>query len=79
MYVILVYDINLDEKEGSRVLTKVYKICKKYLNYIQNSVFEGELLESQIKNLNLINILEVQRIVLFYLKVEIKDGLTKNL
>jgi len=51
VYVILVYDINLDEKEGSRVLTKVYKICKKYLNYIQNSVFEGELLESQIINL----------------------------
>lgn len=51
MYVILVYDINLDEKEGSRVLTKVYKICKKYLNLIQNSVFEGELLESQVINL----------------------------
>ena len=51
MYVILVYDINLDEKDGSRVLTKVHKICKKYLNHIQNSVFEGELLESQIINL----------------------------
>lgn len=51
MYVILVYDINLDEKEGSRVLTKIYKICKKNLNHIQNSVFEGELLESQIINL----------------------------
>lgn len=51
VYVILVYDINLDEKNGSRVLTKVYKICKKYLNHIQNSVFEGELLESQIINL----------------------------
>ena len=51
VYVILVYDINLDEKEGSRVLTKVYNICKKYLNHIQNSVFEGELLESQIINL----------------------------
>ena len=51
VYVILVYDINLDEKEGSRVLTKVYKIFKKYLNHIQNSVFEGELLESQIINL----------------------------
>ena len=51
VYVILVYDINLDEKEGSRVLTMVYKIFKKYLNHIQNSVFEGELLESQIINL----------------------------
>lgn len=47
MYVILVYDINLDEAEGQRVLRNVFKICKKYLSHIQNSVFEGELLESQ--------------------------------
>ncbi len=47
MYVILVYDINLDDKEGNRVLRNVFKICKKYLVHIQNSVFEGELLESQ--------------------------------
>lgn len=48
MYVILVYDINLEEKEGQKVLRNVYKICKKYLVHIQNSVFEGELLESQL-------------------------------
>lgn len=48
MYVILVYDINLEEKEGQRVLRKVFKTCKKYLVHIQNSVFEGELLESQV-------------------------------
>ena len=47
MYVILVYDINLDDKEGNRVLRNVFKTCKKYLVHIQNSVFEGELLESQ--------------------------------
>lgn len=47
MYVILVYDINLDDKEGNRVLRNVFKICKKYLVHIQNSVFEGDLLESQ--------------------------------
>ncbi|MBO5348788.1 MAG: CRISPR-associated endonuclease Cas2 [Clostridia bacterium] len=47
MYVILVYDINLEKKEGQRVLRKVFKTCKKYLTHIQNSVFEGELLESQ--------------------------------
>ena len=29
MYVILVYDINLEEKEGQKVLRNVYKICKK--------------------------------------------------
>ena len=48
MYVILVYDINLENTEGQKVLRKVFKICKKYLVHIQNSVFEGELLESQV-------------------------------
>lgn len=48
MYVILVYDINLEKKEGQRVLRRCFKICKKYLTHIQNSVFEGELLESQL-------------------------------
>ena len=51
MYVILVYDINLEEKEGQKVLRNVYKTCKKYLIHIQNSVFEGELLESQMLKL----------------------------
>lgn len=51
MYVILVYDINLEQKQGQKVLRNVYKICKKYLVHIQNSVFEGELLESQLMKL----------------------------
>lgn len=51
MYVILVYDINLEDIEGQRVLRRVFKICKKYLVHIQNSVFEGELLESQAMKL----------------------------
>ncbi len=50
MYVILVYDICGDDG-GQRVLNKTFKICKKYLNHIQNSVFEGELSEPQIINL----------------------------
>lgn len=51
MYVILVYDI-CGDKGGERVLNKVFKICKKYLTHIQNSVFEGELSEVQIMKLN---------------------------
>ena len=47
MYVILVYDINLEEKQGNKVLRNVFKTCKKYLVHVQNSTFEGELLESQ--------------------------------
>lgn len=50
MYVILVYDIKGDEG-GQKVLAKTFKICKKYLSHIQNSVFEGELSEAQIMKL----------------------------
>ena len=51
MYVILVYDIQLDVK-GKRVLRRVFKICKKYLHHIQNSVFEGEITKAQIEMLH---------------------------
>lgn len=50
MYLLLVYDIVMDEI-GKKVLPKVYKICKKYLIHIQNSVFEGELTPSQVEKL----------------------------
>ena len=45
MYVILVYDIN--EKRVGKML----KLCRKYLNWIQNSVFEGEITEVKEKEL----------------------------
>lgn len=51
MYIILVYDINLESNEGHRVLRNSFKTCKKYLHHIQNSTFEGELLESQLLKL----------------------------
>lgn len=50
MYVILVYDIKLDVA-GPRVLRNIFKICKKYLTHVQNSVFEGELSVSSLKKL----------------------------
>ncbi len=52
MYVILVYDISLDDNDGNRVLRNVFKICKKYLVHIQNSVFEGEISETQLLKLS---------------------------
>ncbi len=45
MYVILVYDI------GEKRVGKMLKLCRRYLNWIQNSVFEGELTEVQLKQL----------------------------
>ena len=50
LYVVLVYDIKTDEG-GPKVLNKTFKICKRYLNHIQNSVFEGELSNTQILKL----------------------------
>ncbi len=45
MFVILVYDVN--EKRVAKAL----KTCRKYLYWVQNSVFEGELSESNYKKL----------------------------
>ena len=45
MYMILVYDC------GERRVGKMLKLCRKYLNWIQNSVFEGEITEVKLKEL----------------------------
>jgi CRISPR-associated protein Cas2 len=45
MYVIAVYDI------GEKRVGKMLKLCRRYLNWIQNSVFEGEI--SEVKLLEL--------------------------
>jgi CRISPR-associated protein Cas2 len=45
MYIILVYDV------GIKRCGKMLKLCRKYLNWIQNSVFEGEI--SEVKLLEL--------------------------
>ncbi len=45
MYVILVYDI------GEKRVGKMLKLCRKYLNWVQNSVFEGEITEVKLKEL----------------------------
>lgn len=45
MYVILVYDIS--EKRVGKML----RLCRQYLNWIQNSVFEGEITEVKLKEL----------------------------
>ncbi len=53
MYVILVYDVSVSINNGHRNLNKIFKICKKYLSHIQNSVFEGEISESNLKKLKM--------------------------
>jgi len=45
MYVILVYDIK--QQRVGRML----KLCRRYLHWIQNSVFEGEISEVKLAEL----------------------------
>jgi CRISPR-associated protein Cas2 len=47
MYVIVVYDVSV-----SRV-NKVCQFLRRYLNWVQNSVFEGELTESELKKVEI--------------------------
>ena len=45
MYVIVVYDV------GEKRVGKMLKLCRQYLCWVQNSVFEGELSEVKLKEL----------------------------
>lgn len=47
MYVILVYDM------GEKRVAKMLKLCRRYLNWIQNSVFEGEITPVALERLKL--------------------------
>jgi len=48
MYLIVVYDIAVER------IDKVRKYLKQYLNWVQNSVFEGELKESEVEKIKMI-------------------------
>ncbi len=45
MFIILVYDVNVKR------VAKVLKTCRKYIYWVQNSVFEGEISEAGLKAL----------------------------
>jgi len=45
MYVLAVYDV------GQKRVGKMLKLCRRYLNWIQNSVFEGEITEAKLLEL----------------------------
>lgn len=53
MFVILVYDA------GVKRDPKILKTCRKYLNWVQNSVFEGEITDGKFKMLRK----ELERII----------------
>lgn len=47
MHVIVVYDISIER------VNDIKKLLKKYLNWVQNSVFEGELTLGRMKELEI--------------------------
>jgi len=53
MFVILVYDVN------TKRVNKVLKRSRKYLNWVQNSVLEGEISEANYKKLKM----ELQKVI----------------
>ncbi|HMR40320.1 MAG TPA: CRISPR-associated endonuclease Cas2 [Ignavibacteria bacterium] len=76
MYYIAVYDIASPGR-----LQKVLKTFRKYLHWIQNSAFEGELNEGQFEKLNL----ELKKIInkkkdsLLFFNTENKRYITKRM
>ncbi len=47
MFVMAIYDV------GSKRTNKMLKLCRQYLHWIQNSVFEGEITEVKLKELKI--------------------------
>lgn len=47
MYVIIVYDVEIKR------INRIHKYLKTYLNWTQNSVFEGELTKGQFKEIEI--------------------------
>ena len=68
MYIILVYDI------GEKRVAKMLKLCRQYVNWIQNSVFEGEISEPKLKELKLraMELMDVKTdsLIIFYTRQE---------
>ncbi|GFN35039.1 CRISPR-associated endonuclease Cas2 [Tepidimicrobium xylanilyticum] len=57
MFVILVYDV------GQKRVAKALKTCRKYLYWVQNSVFEGDITEANLMKLKieLLNVIDTDK------------------
>ena len=45
MFVVLVYDVDVSR------ISRVHKVCSRYLYWVQNSVFEGEISQEKLEEL----------------------------
>lgn len=75
MYVILVYDI------GERRVAKACKLCRMYLIWIQNSVFEGEITSSKLEHLKskLNNIMNKEEDSVIIYKTRTENAIKKEI
>lgn len=55
MFVILTYDV------GEKRVAKVLKKCRQYLTWVQNSVFEGDITQGDMKKLKM-ELMRIMRI-----------------
>ncbi len=80
MYVILVYDVSTESKQGKNRLPKVMKKCREYLHHTQKSVFEGELSLSRLMLLkeNLKKIINEQEDYIVIYTIENKNNLERQ-
>ena len=74
MYIIIVYDVAQER------VTKVCQFLRRYLNWIQNSVFEGELSKGQLKEvkIGLRDIIEKDEDSILFFTVASKKWLNKE-
>lgn len=65
MLVIMVYDIEVPR------VTAVLKISRRYLNWVQNSVLEGEIENSKLERLKkeLLDVIDVEKDSIFFYEI----------
>jgi len=75
MYVIAVYDV------GEKRVGKMLKLCRKYLNWIQNSGFEGEITEVKLMELQYraLEIMDEEKDSLIFFKTRQEKWLNKEI
>ena len=80
MYVILVYDISTESKEGKRRLPKLMKKCREYLHHTQKSVFEGEITLAKLLELktSIGKLINKEKDYIIIYKLENKNNLTRD-
>ncbi|MGC8815471.1 MAG: CRISPR-associated endonuclease Cas2 [bacterium] len=76
MYYIITYDISDDNR-----LNKVRKILRKYLNWVQKSVFEGNLSDSQFYKckMELEKVIDKNQDSIYFYKITYSKALNKEI